>query len=1010
MIRMGLEQVAHSTLTRRSLSGTVRLLVALVLVSSWTTTLAWAQSPSQTTHDLLIEKLDRVYNSLAPVDPARHPITLRLADLYAERGRLAAMKDLDAGCTVCKMGESDRIKALKFYHEAVGKVPPSQRGKVQIQIGHLQQLLGQDKLALDQYQAILSDPNLDYAKADAQLSLAEMHFKQGRFREAAALYESLLANPRATSRGLAAYRLAWSQFNLNQVPQGLEQLKKILTTRELQNKSGLVAGQADAQFLEEVSLDDATWMARLPVGDPEIHEFSKLSPAKVREAHLLTLAAELERTGKMVEAALVWQQVQRTSPDPAVRLEAQVRLVPLLFSERNTEPSLAHLNTALQSWREMKGCGRPDCTELEKILRGFIVNWNQTEKAAPTLSLRLAYESYLQVFPKDSEMAQWGAEVAKKRQEWLQAETLLELATQSLAEKSANDKSGSGYADKLESVLLSRLELAELAKDQATWDKIARSYLDLSPKRTKVHEVRYQQARSQYDRGEYPAARVRLQELASEVTVPTSLRVQAANLDLDTLNLLKDEVAISLQALAYAKMFPGKEALEFKRIHFKSAMNRVAQLAEKNPSEAYASLSAIDVAEGTAEDRKLYLKNKILLAEKTQKFAIASTTTDEYLALTGLTEEEREFGLSKKAWLAELRLDFASALRATQASKTSLKPEQKLLRLALYADLSGGASQNFYQQYLKVGSEPEVKRSIAAQLVRNSSAPLVEIDKHSSLLGADAELLARLYTEVYVKTPDKKVLSRILTDKRIGKTLWGQTLARVQLLQEILPQAKRLQQMNVNASTTKTLGLTIKARATELAKLEKLAQTAVERGDWTAQVTSLSHLATESERFYQEILSLPMPEGLTPEQESEYLSLLTQQAVPFKANADQAKAKTSELWATAGWQQALQKSVDEAGTFRSLAVEEIQALKTVAPQQTVVQLESLQPRDVAQAKPSVAALESARDEVRQSPFDVKAIQRLLQLEKQTGDFAMVQYLEGRLKDQAASAPLQEKTL
>jgi len=49
------------------------------------------------------------------------------------------------------------------------------------------------------------------------------------------------------------------------------------------------------------------------------------------------------------------------------------------------------------------------------------------------------------------------------------------------------------------------------------------------------------------------------------------------------------------------------------------------------------------------------------------------------------------------------------------------------------------------------------------------------------------------------------------------------------------------------------------------------------------------------------------------------------------------------------------------------------------------------------AVPQVSSVEAARNEVRQAPLDKSKLENLLTLEKQARNFAMVQYLEGRIK-------------
>src|SRR5687768_1476105 len=95
---------------------------------------AYAQAPAGATQDLLIQKLTQVQLGLAPADPARASVLLRLADLHAERARQVAMKELNDGCTVCKAGDKDREKALSFYSEALTKVPQTTVAKVHLQM------------------------------------------------------------------------------------------------------------------------------------------------------------------------------------------------------------------------------------------------------------------------------------------------------------------------------------------------------------------------------------------------------------------------------------------------------------------------------------------------------------------------------------------------------------------------------------------------------------------------------------------------------------------------------------------------------------------------------------------------------------------------------------------------------------------------------------------------------------------------------------------------------------
>ena len=64
---------------------------------------------------LLIDKLTKVFLKLPEGSPTKSKLTLRLADLHAERGRLLAKEDLENGCVECTAGKEDRKQALEYY-------------------------------------------------------------------------------------------------------------------------------------------------------------------------------------------------------------------------------------------------------------------------------------------------------------------------------------------------------------------------------------------------------------------------------------------------------------------------------------------------------------------------------------------------------------------------------------------------------------------------------------------------------------------------------------------------------------------------------------------------------------------------------------------------------------------------------------------------------------------------------------------------------------------------------
>lgn len=940
--------------------------------------------------DLLIEKLNGVNLGLAPDDSSKVGVTLRLADLLAERARLASMSELEKGCTVCDAGAADRKKALGLYRDVLDRVPQANRGKVLIQVGHLSQLNGDSNEAQAFYGKVLHEVQDPAVRAEANLSLAEMAFKAGQFAKARGAYDEVLGIATASSKGLAAYRSAWCSFNLGETDHGTQGLIKILETPDYLTKTGVATHQIDPEFQAEVSRDLATFLSKKSVTLGDVDKLFALSPEATRLANVTLLAAEAERIGRKKEALMVWNFVYAKEAQPAQRLDVLAHRAPLWLETGERDKALADLEAATSLWKELGGCGKADCAEPKKLLRQFVVTWNQAEKKTPTAELSKGYGLYLSAFPTDVEMQLWGAQVATELKDWTTAMSRQDAAIAAL--KAVKE------SDRLENALLGAIEMAEASGSDEALARVQAAYLAGSPKQTKKFEVQYQKARRLYEKNQYAEAAGEMKALALDAKGPKAVRQQAADLALDALGLLKDDEKIVAWSKEFATALPD-QAANFSEVRQKAILTRSASLAATDPQAAWTALEAFDLRQASAGDRVTALKNKLILAEKTGNFMAAMNAADDLLTIRDLKPDDREFALGRKAWLAELRLDFASAFKATEqmAAKDST-PDQRALKLAIYADLSGQNPLPLYQQYLKATKDEEGRQAVASEIVRRAKDPAKEIESQRPILEKSPDLLARLYTEAYAKTPSDQILKKASVDGKIAKTDWGRLLQRVALLKEFTPVKTRLAAQKLESSSQKTLARGIKSRAADLGKLEALAAKAIQAGDWTSQLVTIDAVAKESDRFYQELLSLPMPEGLKPEEEQEYMQLLGQQSSPFKMKAEQAQAKVKEFWANPHWKEDLAKSVKDGAEFRALIGEELAALKAAAPEEhraIFAQLEDANHGEMS--LPDVKDLELARRDVREKPLDRASVEKLLELEKKTRHFAMVQYLEGRLR-------------
>lgn len=1005
-----------------------------LLFSSLVFDVSHAQLADKQTRDLLIQKLTQVYATLAPADSARTALTTRLADLHAERARQEAMAELQAGCTVCNAGAEDRKKALRYYQEVLPKLNDSQIAKVLPQVGHLYQMTGQEKLAIETYEKVIKDGKQPEAVSEAHLSLAELGFKKRDYDSAKAHYEKVLSIPQSSSKGLAAYRSAWCDFNLGKLDASISGLKKVLMTPELSSRTatgGVV--QVDKQFQEEVSRDLATFLARRPVSTEDAKMLFDLSPETVKLPNVVYLAGETERLGQGKSAIALWRFAQDRQTKPRLKVEGHIRLAQLEMEQKNPRAAGQEFDLAMNLWSGAIGTSEDDqAKEMKARLRKLVLDWNRAEKKSPSDELAAAYRAYLATFPQEADMTVWSAQVSRERKEYAESVRLYSLGAK-LYSSSLNTAAPANDKDKaeakkvavegLENALLGAIETAEISKDTGLLASAYDSYLALSLDKKREVEVLYQKANITYQKQDYAVAADQMRTIAfmTGAKSPDALkiRMQAADLALDALVLLKDDEKIEKWAKDFAGLFP-KEAAEYAKVARKSVLTQSAALASTTAGEtalpakadyekAWTVLSRFDLSTTTVEDKIAYLKNRLILAEQTKRFSEARDAADQLLKLAGTSAEDRQYALSRKAWLAELILDFETALAATeQILPTKDVPEdQRLLKLAMYADLANKDTRPYLSKYLGVSKDEDKQLTIASQLVRESKESLKELEKQKLVLLKKPELYAQLALEIAAKLEKVEIAKMALAQKGVVGTSAGRLLSRMVILDEVTAQKAKFASHVVDGSSQKKLASTLKSRIAMIESLEKTAGKAVDSGDWTTQLVSLDFLAKESERFYSEILSLPMPAGLSPEDEQQYLALLSQQAAPYQIKAQDVKKKVDEFWSNKTAIQALEKSlVSSTGSLRSVVVKEIKLLASVAPEGAKLELEALANRPEANSaiKPNLAQIEQARQAVREEPLSTARLEALLGLERQAGRVGMVSYLEGRIQNVGASAP------
>ena len=172
----------------------------------------------------------------------------------------------------------------------------------------------------------------------------------------------------------------------------------------------------------------------------------------------------------------------------------------------------------------------------------------------------------------------------------------------------------------------------------------------------------------------------------------------------------------------------------------------------------------------------------------------------------------------------------------------------------------------------------------------------------------------------------------LLEDRQLARTSSARFLWRQNFFEDYEKKKEKIFNHVLDSQNQKVLSRTIAQRVKTLQDTGTLLRGAMSKGDWTAQVLSLNILHRESLRFYRDILALPMPDGLNEDEEKRYLALLSQQATPYKKQADEFEKKLQEFWKgddlVEGWEKQYQASSFEV---REKLAMELRLLWELAP-------------------------------------------------------------------------------
>jgi hypothetical protein len=1008
-----------------------RALLAALLATPALSSMAKAQTPSASarqmitlvptermsteTQDSLIDRLRRVLSQISRSEPAHLSSSLRLADLLTERARIRFMQEIEANCKGCRGSEADRREAIALYESARSRTPRATQGAVLFQLAHLYQMGLSRSTSAEQSQSRrlfeeIIRPRSGYPSEivlRAHEGLGDIAFQTNQPKKAIEHYRKALRGPDLGSHGVMNLRIAWSLFHINRLVEGTQTLERLLASPTL-----LARRAADGQLTPDLPLqidvarDLAIFYARRPISERQIAAYQRLIPDAETKSLLLGFSEEADRIGQKRAAKEILQRYMLlTTLTQEERTQALIRLTQVRHDAGDSLGSLAEFESAARAVQKTRCESDKVCDEMRISLRRFVTELHKLHKVNPPVEVLKAYQVFAATYPKDTEMAILGAQVALEQRNHRAAASLYRMASESIESTSANQSEAKKL---LETALMGEIEAAELSKDATLRESAYANYLNRWPNGPQAFEIRYQQAQLVYERKDWRLASSRFAELAlgteSKMISKQNrlLQKKAADLALDALAVEKRDAEIEALARQFAERLPAEHRNEFLAVARRAATNQIAALANSPDVSSRQLNQAIEMAlnanlsQASVKEREIHFNNLAVLGERAQRDDIVHRALEGQMSLPGISLNERNRLMARRIGLYETRLQFDQAYAlAKRLATLGRTPAERELRLGTLADLAGANPRSYYRRYLRLAKSGSATRAIRARLVELSTDPSTELRTHLKELAREPRLLGELVLLSYARQPQAGSFRRLLAQPEVRRNPATKLVDKHRFFASAQTLRTKVAAHRLDASSDRSLGSSVQARNRLLLEVDQQLKQATTLRDFTSSVLAFDLLQRENHRFVQDLMGLPLPKGLSLAEREKYQTLLSQQAAPFQRKAAVAEAKLNEFWSNPQPLRDLAREVQAARReIRPLLTREVSVLLSYAPRgearQSLEQLLELR-------EPSASALHSARSEVAAAPQNVSAIERLIAIEKRIGHSMLVPVLERRLE-------------
>ena len=974
----------------------------------------------------LVEKLDYLNRTLPENHKAKKALNLRLAhalSLIAEENFIKYEKEKCLKCLKTAQDSAHRSLSVYKQLDSVLLKQTLLHATALFQQAYLERFLGNKEKSLFQLKRITEKKNLPaLLTARAWYNMGEIYFELYDYSQALSAFNQTL-KIKSPWKFKAVYRKIWSLFNLSRYQQSIEELMAFL-------KSDLYANakQDDRNFKRKLESELVTLYSYSKITNQYLsflYNFNKQEPAKnanlERNQRLFDLAKALNRIGRLKES----NQVLETYLSKTIGLDSKLSAYSLILDNDlvlNYADKLAEAGKKIEKIFILQKKTDKYRKEIGSTIQKFFSQiskqgLNSKKDKEYLLSL---YQQYNSIYPLSLNVLLETAVLADSLNKYVLAGDLFRKSVVNMEQPDQKKLK--------ESINIRQMELAELTKNNDTRLKAYNFYIDHGADPFLIFKVKYQIAYMAYSNKEFQKAsdlfsKMALSEEKSKKKAIQELQIKSAHLVLSALDQMgNQEERLMNQAELFMERFP-KNRQEFASIYNSAVLNTVKKLvagkdfshrpvqfsSDKEILKAWEVLGRFSVKDSAQNKLSSYYLDKLLLAKELLKYKQMDQSLKFLLSDKKLSSEDKRVVLTWQLWLAELRFDFKEVLRILKILSPDDPSEEQLLRLARLSELAGADPTPHYKTFINSFPNSQLNPVVLADLIEKTSSEKEKrelLRKRFRFYKKDVNKLAYLILKLDKGQLDSNFIGFFTKLSFMKNTFLDSFEKRRSLVEAFESALQKISSYSLPSQVSNSrLSFKLKSWTQAVERLRKTANALLKTEDWTAQVFIISHWKAELKRFYNSVVSLPLPKGLTVEEQKEYKALLTDQMRVYEGQIKQLESKLKVLWSQ-DFASDYRAGLKQDPVFYSLLKWELNKLAGIAKGEQKSQIQTLlsslktnQKEHQVKAKTNKIdqeAINSLYEILRKNPFDKKSLTELLSLEK--NNEALSFYLSDRIEE------------